>query len=315
MHNASLPETFKPARSLQPYKVLLVSGEASSDQHAALFVEELRQIAPNVSVFGMGGSALREAGMETVVDSEHSAAVMGITELFGAVTKILGAFRALLRTADEQKPDLAVLLDFPDFNLRLAKSLARRNIPVFYFISPQLWAWRSGRMGTMKKYVRRIAAIFPFEEAFYRKHGVDARYVGHPFADVIFPRPNREQFLRAQGITDAREVIALLPGSRKAEVKMLLPVMVEGLRELRKTRPQAQALVPVAPTVTRELLAGIIGANASFVTLVPGQAREVLAVADAAIVASGTATVEAALSGTPFFVVYKLSSIKWSIAS
>ncbi|MCC6953087.1 MAG: lipid-A-disaccharide synthase, partial [Deltaproteobacteria bacterium] len=172
-------------RPMKKLRILIVAGEPSSDHHGAAVVERIRAMAPNVEIVGMGGGALRDAGVTTIVDSETSGSIMGITEVLRHIPKILQSFNLLVAEVDRQKPDLAILIDFPDFNLRLAKKLAKRGVRVLYYISPQLWAWRSGRVKTMKRTVTKVAAIFPFEEGFYHRHNVDAEYVGHPFMSEL----------------------------------------------------------------------------------------------------------------------------------
>lgn len=299
--------------SAAPVKVLVVAGEASSDEHAALLIEELLRRAPGSTVFGMGGTQLRNAGVETVVDSEESASVMGLTELGGSVRKLWRAFNKLLQEADRRSPELAILVDFPDFNLRLAKALHRRGTKIFYFISPQLWAWRKGRVKTIKRYVTRVAPIFPFEESFYHRHGVDAEYVGHPFVDRVPLTRSREQFLSSNGLSPELPVVALLPGSRRSEVERLLEPLARAVALLRERRPGLQAVVPVAKTLDLAWVRSHLPAGID-VTLVREQAREVLAAADAAVLASGTITVEAALAGTPSVVVYKLAPFTYRTA-
>ena len=296
-----------------PLTVMLISGEASSDEHGAALVREILARVPDASVFGMGGSKLRAAGMHTVVDSEKSAAVMGFSELAGSIRKLLQARKLLLEQAEKQKPDVTVLIDFPDFNLILARSLKKMGCSVLYFITPQLWAWRRGRVKTIRRYVRKAAPIFPFEENFFQSNGVDAEYVGHPFLDRPPIQQSPSEFLRSHGLDPDRPVIALLPGSRKAEADFLLEPMLEAFKRLRATRPNLQAVIPVAPTLSLENFVERTSSHAG-VTVIAGNAREVLAASRAAVVASGTATVEAALAEIPFVVVYRLASLSYFLA-
>ena len=293
--------------------VLLIAGEASSDEHAGELVRNLTRLNPNAAVFGMGGSALRRAGMETVVDAEESAAIMGISEIFSNAGKILRVYRTLLAEVDKRKPDLAILVDYSGLNLRVARALHRRRVKVLYFISPQLWAWRRGRIRAMRKYVDRVAVIFPFEESYYLERNVPAEYVGHPFVDRPALALSREQYLRSVGLDASRPVIALLPGSRRSEVERLLRPMLEALARIRIARPGVQAVIPVAQSLERRWVEDLID-SAPGVVLTDGQAREALEHATVAIVASGTATVEAALAKVPFFVVYRLSPLNWYFA-
>jgi lipid-A-disaccharide synthase len=293
--------------------VLIVAGEASSDRHAAGLVRALKKFRPELSLFGMGGTELRRAGVETVVDSEESGSAMGLSELGGNLKKTVSGFRCLAAEIKKRRPALAVLVDYPDFNLRLAKVLSREKVKVLYFIGPQLWAWRRGRIRQMKRFVDRVAVIFPFEEQFYRAHGMEADFVGHPFLDEPWPEVDRAAFFREIGLNPALPAVALLPGSRKPEVERLLPPMVEGFLRERRIRPGLQAIVPVAPGLSVDFLKQL-APEAPGLVFRSVSAREVLSVADAAVVASGTATVEAALSRTPFFVVYKFSSFTYRVA-
>lgn len=293
--------------------IMLVAGEASADEHGAAVVRSLKKIMPNCEIFGMGGSLLRAAGMDTVVDAEKHASVMGFTEIVSKLREIFAAFGVLVNAAKKRKPAVAVLLDFPDFNLRLAKALHKQGVRVIYFISPQLWAWRSYRVHTIKKHVEKVAAIFPFEVDFYHQHAVDAEYVGHPFLDRPAISGDREEFLRSLGLNPELPVVALLPGSRRAEVEHVFGPMLGALQHLRAGRPGVQAVVPVAPTLSKDWLKSFVD-DTTQVTFVDGRAREVLRAANVAVVTSGTATVEAALSETPFCVVYKMSPVSYRIA-
>lgn len=307
-----------PVRTPEPgtgraVSVMLVTGEASGDEHGALLVAAIRRREPAAAVFGMGGSHVRAAGMETVVDSEEHASVMGLTELAGKLRSIGTSFRTLLRAASERKPDVVVLIDFPDFNLRLAKALKRRGFEVVYFITPQVWAWRRYRVRAIRRDFRKVLPIFPFEESFFHQHGVDAEYIGHPFLDRPPVTRTRAEILAAVGLNPALPVLAMLPGSRSAEVDRLLPVMVEAFQRLRQARPGLQAVVPVASTLSETEMRNRIGPVPGL-KFVRGGARELLAAANAAIVASGTVTVEAALAKVPFVVVYRLSPFSYRIA-
>lgn len=266
--------------------------------------------------FGMGGRYLRNAGMETVVDSETSASVMGLTEVLGSLKTIIGAFNFLLKEVDSRKPKFAILVDYPDFNLRLAKRLKKRGIKVLYFIPPQLWAWRTGRIKQIKKYVDQVVSIIPFEEKFYKNHGVDAEYVGHPFLEGdSFDKTkfNRESFLKGIGLDSSRPVLGLLPGSRKSEIKELYDVLIESFQRMSSIRPGIQAVIPVAPNLSLDFLQKRLSGIENIVAI-PAQAREVLMAVDVSVVASGTVTVEAAVAGNPFIVIYKLKPLTYFFA-
>lgn len=304
---------FMPDESAQrATSILVVCGEASSDEHTSEVVRQIRDLSPHTEVFGMGGDQLRAAGMEIVVDAKESAGVMGFTEVFGSLFKILRAFRLLCREAARRKPQLAILVDFPDFNLRLAKRLHAQGIPILYFISPQIWAWRTGRVKLIKSYVSKVIPIFPFEESFFRRYGVDAEYLGHPFLDRSEITKSREQIIREIGLDPTRPLVALLPGSRKAEVERLLEPMLAAFRLVKQKRPELQAAIPVAATFELEWMKEQFSPDDQ-IAVVPGRSRELLCAADAAVVASGTATLEAALAAVPFLVVYRLSTLTYSI--
>lgn len=304
-----------PAGAPRRLKVFVAAGEASSDLHAAALVTDLLKLSPGAEVFGMGGSALRAAGAETIVDSETEASVMGLTEVLSHAQKIVRAFRKLTAAAAARRPDVAVLVDFPDFNLRLAKKLHALGITTVYFISPQLWAWRQGRVKTVKRYIDKVLPIFPFEEGFYQRHGVDAEYVGHPFLDRPPISESKEQLRQELGLSSATPVVALLPGSRKAEINFLLAPMIRAFRLAAARRPGLQAIIPIAENLKQaevEEAIDALGRPAGLV-VVRGSARKVLHAADAAVVASGTATLEAALAKVPAVVVYKLAPLTYRI--
>ncbi len=298
------------AQPAEAPQIMLVAGEASGDEHSARVVSQIIAQCPGAQIFGMGGEKLRQTGMELVVDAQESAAVMGLTEVLGSLGRIYGAYRRLVHEAQNRRPGLAILVDFPDFNLLLARKLYKLGIPVLYFISPQLWAWRRGRVNKIKKYVTKVVPIFPFEESFYHRHGVDAEYLGHPFLDRQPLAESRTEWCLRHGLDPVRPIVALLPGSRKAEVERLLPVMAQAGAALQRARRGLQLVLPVAHTLERGWVGSLLE-NTSSVHLVGGESRECLSFSDAAVVASGTATVEAALARVPFVVVYKLSLLTY----
>ncbi len=291
--------------------VMVMSGEASGDEHAASVVSAMRQKNPQIQFFGMGGSALRAAGVETVVDSEESASVMGLTEVLGSLGGLIKAFLKLRRAAKDRRPDIVLLVDFPDFNMLFARAVHTYCSHIVYFITPQIWAWRTKRVRTIAKYVSKVIPIFPFEEKFYRSHGVDATFVGHPYLDRPALKIDRDAFLKAHGLDPRKPVVALLPGSRTAEVTRLAVPMRDAWRRLQQSRPDVQAIVPIAATLELDWVQQEFGD--SDIVCVPGNAREILLSADVAVVASGTATLEAALAEIPFVVIYKLSDFTYAV--
>lgn len=291
----------------RPLQILISAGEASGENYGAMLMAELRKLAGrDIQFFGIGGQRMRAAGFETIVDSGKVAAV-GITEVIKHVATIYREFFRMVSVARERKPDVAVLIDFPDFNLRLAGKLHEMGVPVVYFVSPQLWAWKQRRIWRVKKFVDRMLVIFPFEQKYYRERGVDAEYVGHPLADLAPPQIPREVFARQHGLHIAKQWIALLPGSRKKEVLLNLPVMLEAAAKL---GIEYEYLVPVASTLSDEWMKEQIGSARVYLV---SDARAALLHARASVVASGTATVEAALIGNPFIVVYRVSGLSYAI--
>jgi lipid-A-disaccharide synthase len=299
-------------------KIFISAGEASGEHYGTLLVAALREMSPGVDCFGLGGSRMAALGFRPVVRSED-VAVMGITEVVRHMPRIYGEYRRLKASIAAERPDAAVLIDFPDVNLSLAKHLSRQGVPVVYFVSPQLWAWKKHRIKSVQKYVDRMLVIFPFEERFYHDHGVDAEFVGHPLAELEAPTVTREEFARQAGLDASKKWVGLLPGSRGKEIRLNLPEMVRAAALL---QTDAEFLVPLAPTLTppqrdhiRVLLAELVAAQPGSprITLVE-DARAVLFHSRASVVASGTATVEAALIGNPFIVVYRISPLSFSVA-
>ena len=297
-------------------RLLISAGEASGEMHGAALIAALRQRVPSLDCFGVGGERMRAAGCDTVIDA-HQIAVVGLAEVVRHLPRIYGEFRRLLREVDARKPDAAVLIDFPDFNLRLARELHRRGVPVVYYISPQLWAWREGRIRQIRQYVKKMLVIFPFEEQWYRERGVEAEFVGHPLGEVERPKgPFGVLHVSSHAPGEPRPVpprpdniVALLPGSRRREIAMNLPIMLAAARQLGGKNafiiptPNEVADAEVS-RLTRGSNLWINGAN---------DARKALAMSRAAVVASGTATVEAAMMGTPFVMVYRVSPLTWTL--
>ncbi|TMB29879.1 MAG: lipid-A-disaccharide synthase [Deltaproteobacteria bacterium] len=290
--------------------LLVVAIEASADAHGASVLRELRSLVPDLSAFGAGGPRLREEGCETLVRAEDLS-VMGVVDVIPAIPRLWRSLGMLRRVAAERTPRAALLIDSPDFNLRLAKRLRPLGIPVVYFIGPSVWAWRRYRIRQIARDVLRMLVILPFEAAFYERSGVNATYVGNPVADAVrstAAAPAREDLRRTLGLDEGRPVLALLPGSRRGEIERIFPRMVEAATVLRGQVEGLQLVVPVAPTISREELAAKAPRDAVFVA---GRAFDVLRACDAAIVTSGTATLEAALAGAPAVVVYRTSWINW----
>lgn len=293
-------------------EILIVAGEASADLHASRVLEELRALRPGVRAFGVGGPRLRAAGLEALAPAEDIS-VMGLAEVLPRIPRILGILRSLARAAGERRPRAALLVDLPDFNLRLAAKLKRLGIPVVYYVSPTIWAWRPKRARKIAKVVDRMLCILPFEEAFYEGTGVSARFVGHPLADRP-PPAAPARYREALGLPAARTTVALVPGSRPAELKRIFPAMLAAAERIRAVRPDAQFVVPIAPTLAREQLAPYLAAHRAVeVKLVDGRMEEVVGASDAALVKSGTSTLETALMLRPMVVVYRLSWLSYLV--
>ena len=291
-------------------EMMIVAGEASGDAHAAELMAELRRRRPDLHFFGCGGERMAAAGCEILVSSAELGLV-GLFEVLAHLPRVYGLLRRLRQALRQRRPAAVILVDFPDFNLRLARTAHRCHIPAIYFISPQLWAWRSGRVKLIRRTIRRMICIFPFESDFYARHGIEVAAVGHPLVDRIAHTclPDADAFRRQLGVDEASTLIALLPGSRRREIHFHLATMLEAAARLRAGRDIAFVL-PVAPALAiAELRAAIPPALRASIHLVDSsQTYAALTHARLAVVASGTATVETALIGTPMVVIYRLSS-------
>jgi lipid-A-disaccharide synthase len=294
---------------------LISAGEASGEFYGAELMKALRRqvsrSSQNASVefFGVGGEQMRAAGCELLVNAREIAEV-GIVEVIKHIPIIYRRFRQVVREAERRRPDAAVLIDFPDFNLRLARELHKLGVPVIYYVSPQLWAWKQRRIERVRKYVRQMLVIFPFEEKFYRERGISATFVGHPLADLPAPSVTREQFASQYQLDPSRPWIALLPGSRRGEVSRIFPVLLQAAQLL---GPDYVYTVPVASTLDASWMASFLrdyrGPSITFTR----DARATVLHARAAAVASGTSTLEAALIGTPFAMVYRVAPLTWRL--
>lgn len=292
-------------------RLLISAGEASGEMYGAQLIEALRRRVPDLECFGVGGERMQAAGCELVVQSKELA-VVGITEILPRLPKIYGEFRKLVRAIDDRKPDAAILIDSPAFHFKVARELHRRGIPVIYYVAPQLWAWRSGRVRLVRRYFKKALVIFPFEEQWYRERGVDAEYVGHPLADLEKPSESLAEFLEEQGYEPDKPIIALMPGSRHKEIRMNLPGL---LRTAELLGCDYQFVLPIAPTIDPwwlDLQVQKLNPSYNFILFTTPD-RRALAYARAAVVASGTATVEAAMMGTPMVVVYRVSPLTWTL--
>lgn len=293
-------------------KILIVTGEASGDLHGANLVRELRPLAGDIAIFGVGSRRMSEAGVTMLADAAEIS-VVGATEVLTHIGAIYRVFARLRRFLREERPDLVVLVDFPDFNILLGRSARRLGIPVIYYISPQVWAWRKGRARKIARLVRSIMVLFPFEVDIYRRAGADVRFVGHPLVDAAASELGRLEARRSLGLAEDRRVIALLPGSRTKEIENLLPVMLGAARLLVKRYPDAQFVLPVAPTLDPVLVGRHVAAGGVPVTMIDGRVYDVLRASDAAVVTSGTATLETGLMEVPMVIVYRISKLSYAI--
>ena len=287
-------------------RILISAGEASGEMYGAQLIEALHRRDPSLEFFGVGGDRMRAAGCDTVIDSRELA-VVGITEILSHLPRIYSLFHKLIAEADHRKPDLAIVIDSPAFNWRVARQMKKRGIPVLYYVAPQFWAWRQSRVRLLRKYVTKALVIFPFEEKFYRDRGVEASFVGHPLADLPAPSSTREAYAAQYDLDLQKCWITLMPGSRVKEVRMNLPTMLDAATLL---GAGFEFLLPVAPTLDRALLEEATRGRG--ITLV-SEALPALHHARAAIVASGTATVEAAMMAVPFVMVYRVSSLTYTL--
>jgi len=296
-------------------RLLLSCGEASGDLYAGALTRELLALDPTLHISGLGGPQFAAAG-GTLLDYYRDLAVTGLTEAIAKLPRSFEARRRLIAAARAQPPDALVLIDFPDFNFRLAPPIKRLGVPVVYYISPQIWAWRRGRIKTMRAIADRVLVIFPFEEAIYRDAGVPVEFVGHPLVDLATPSAGREPFLTARGLTPSAPTVAVLPGSRPNEVSRILPDLAAACARIRAAVPKAQFVVARAPHLEPELFAevGPRGlAQSAPVAVVEGDTDAVLASADVALTASGTATVQTALHDTPMVIVYRVSPMTYRL--
>jgi lipid-A-disaccharide synthase len=294
--------------------VLLSCGEASGDLYAGALVRELRTAHDGCRVLGLGGPRMAAAGAELVEDY-RGLSVTGLVEAIRVLPRSYAIYRRLIRTAREIRPDVFVAIDFPDFNFRLGQALHRQGIPVVYYISPQLWAWRPGRLHTMRRFVDRVAVIFPFEVPIYERVGLPVEFVGHPLVELVHDVEPRASLLGSVGLRPEAPTIALLPGSRRNELHQILPVVAEAARLVAGETAGAQFLVARAPHLDSSLFAPIDAARTAGlrVAVVEGKADAVIAAADAVITASGTATVQTALHEKPMVIVYRLSPLTYRL--
>ncbi len=314
---------FPPGR--KPPRILVVAGEASGDDHAARLVAAIREFCPHAEFLGVGGEEMRAQGVRILTPASELA-VVGLMEVVGHLPAIWKALRNIGRVLKTARPDLVILVDFPDFNFWVARLAKYYRVPVLYYISPQVWAWRTYRVRTLARLTDRLVVIFPFEADFYRAQGVSVDYVGHPFRETLPPLTDRRVFLLGHNLDAEALTIALLPGSRAGEIERHLPTMLKAASLIHRSIPQTQFILPLASTapagLVQSMVSGEDGVGAGFkpaptglqLKIITGQAYQALGAAHAAVVASGTATVEAALAGAPTVIVYRVSPLTFAVA-
>ncbi len=295
-----------------PKRVLIVAGEASGEARAARLVEELRQRHPQVSFFGIGGARMREAGVDILVDCREMA-VLGLIEVLRHYRRIKGVLERMRKLLRHERPDLLILVDYSGFNLRLAPTAKELGIPVLYYISPQVWAWRQKRIYKIREVVDQMVVVFPFEVELYEKAGVPVRYVGHPLVDEVHSDLDRDGALREFGMDPTRPCLGLFPGSRRNELQRLLPTLLDAAERIHATRPEVQFLLPQASTLDSTEIDTLLAGRMLPLTVVENRFYDVTRACDAIATASGTATLEVALMGVPLVVVYRISGLSYRI--
>jgi lipid-A-disaccharide synthase len=287
-------------------KILMVAGEASGDLHGAHLMEAIHRIDPEIQFLGVGGEHLEREGMKLLYHSQ-SLSVVGITEALFKLKTVLKALQGLKESLDRERPDLIILIDFPEFNLRLAKIARRKGIPVLYYISPQVWAWRPGRVKVIAERVKKIVVFFPFEVPLYQAAGVDVEWVGHPLLDIAKPSLSKEVAFERFGLDPERRTIGLLPGSRMNEVERLLPPLLASAQLLQQEISDLQFVIPLASGFTETTLSPWMRNSPVPVKLIEGWNYDVMNISELLIMASGTATLEGAILGKPMIIIYKVS--------
>ena len=288
----------------------MVAGEASGDMYGAEVARSLQRRFPGCDIYGLGGQRMQAAGVRLEGDIRKTA-VIGPLEVLSSLGTLYRVFRRLAERVEADPPAAAILIDFPDFNLRLAKRVRQAGCPVIYYISPQVWAWREGRIKQIGRVVNKMLVIFPFEEEMYRNAGVDAEFVGHPLVDSVRASKSKDEFCAAYKLDPRKPIVALLPGSRRKEVRFILPPVCDAVALIKEKKPDTQFVLPMAGGLDRQLLEALIGSRP--ITIVTNDTYNAIRYARAAIVASGTATLETALLGTPEVVVYRISQGSWWI--
>jgi len=294
-------------------KVLIISGEPSGDLHGAGLIRELKRINPGIEYYGVGGSKLKQEGMNLLFSIEKLS-FMGFYEVLKNLKVIRELKRKLLDFIDRDKPDLVILIDYPGFNLRFAREIKKREIPILYYISPQVWAWGKKRIETIKKLVDRMVVFFPFEEKLYKDAGVEVDLIGHPLLDLVKPALSKEEFQRKLKLTGKETLVGLLPGSRRQEIEKVLPVMVQACLILKKRLPNLRVAIGLSPNISREKLQVFLKRIDFEAIIIEDLTYDLMSYSDLLLATSGTATLESAISGTPLIILYKTSLFTYLLA-
>jgi len=288
----------------------MIAGEASGDLHGAHLVKEMLSLDPTLQFYGVGGEKMKNEGVELIADSKEMA-VVGITEVLLKLKRIYQIYRKLKNSLAANSPSLVILIDYPDFNLRFAREAKRKNIPIVYYISPQVWAWRKGRIKKIGRLIKKMIVIFPFEKTIYEEAQIDVDFVGHPLLDSIRSQFSREEAFQQFSLTSGVTTIGLLPGSRMSEVKRHLPQMIGAISLISKQINPVQFIIPVAPGLDLGEVQNFVGSKRENIRVVENNIYDVMRISDVVIVASGTATIEAAIMGAPMIVVYRVSPLTY----
>jgi len=288
----------------------MIAGEASGDLHGSHLVKEMLSLDPTLQFYGVGGEKMKNEGVALIADSKEMA-VVGITEVLLKLKRIYQIYRKLKNSLAANSPSLVILIDYPDFNLRFAREAKRKNIPIVYYISPQVWAWRKGRIKKIGRLIKKMIVIFPFEKTIYEEAQIDVDFVGHPLLDSIRSQFSREEAFQQFSLTSGVTTIGLLPGSRMNEVKRHLPQMIRAISLISKQINPVQFIIPVAPGLDLGEVQNLVGSKRENIRVVENNIYDVMRISDVVIVASGTATIEAAIMGAPMIVVYRVSPLTY----
>jgi len=302
------------SKNLNKKKIFIVAGEASGDLHGSQLIKEIKKRAPDVEIVGIGGDKMIEAGANILIH-QSKIAVMGLIEIIACIKHIRHALNVSKNYLRYQKPDLLILIDYPGLNLILAKYAYKLGVPVFYYICPQIWAWRKNRVKKIKRYVKKAAVILPFEEEFLKEHGIDAQFVGHPLLDVVKMDSDALKKLHDANISTQKKIITLLPGSRYGEVKKILPPLVRSIPIIKKEIPDIEVVVGLAPSIDKRFLTKLIKQDLGYnIKFYSGNIYNLIGHSSLVLAASGTVTLETAILGTPMIVTYILNQLSYILA-